>query len=90
MSAVRRRVVVRGDVQGVFFRDSTRKRAEAERVAGWVRNRDDGAVEAAFEGDREAVERLVEFCREGPARATVEDLQVIDEDLEKTKGFSVL
>ncbi len=53
---VRRRVVVHGNVQGVFFRDSTEEEASSAGVGGWVRNRDDGTVEAHFEGDRAAVE----------------------------------
>lgn len=89
MSRVRRRVVVRGEVQGVFFRDSTRERAEAASVAGWVRNRDDGAVEAVFEGDLDAVERLVDFCRAGPPRARVESVEVTAEEPEGAAGFSV-
>jgi acylphosphatase len=89
MSLVRRRVVVRGQVQNVFFRDSTRQRARAERVAGWVANRDDGAVEAVFEGEAGAVERLVEFCRQGPPRASVEKLDVSEEAPEGVEGFSV-
>ncbi|MEA2404522.1 MAG: acylphosphatase [Thermoleophilaceae bacterium] len=89
MSLVRRRVVVRGQVQNVFFRDSTRQRARAEGVAGWVANRDDGAVEAVFEGEAGAVERLVEFCRQGPPRASVEKLDVSEEAPEGVEGFSV-
>ena len=89
MSRIRRRVVVRGDVQGVFFRDSTRERAEGLGVAGWVRNRDDGAVEAAFEGPPGAVEQLVEFCRSGPERARVDGVEVRDEAAEDATGFSV-
>ena len=83
---VRRRVVVRGDVQGVFFRDSTRKEAEARGVSGSVANRDDGAVEAVFEGPPDAVEALVAFCREGPSRASVEDVEVIEEQPEGSSG----
>ncbi len=89
MSLVRRRVVVRGAVQGVFFRDSTRRRAEAEGVAGWVRNRDDGAVEAVFEAEPGAVDRLVAFCREGPGRARVEDVEVTEEEPQRANGFSI-
>ena len=89
MSRVRRRVVVRGSVQGVFFRDTTRRRAEAEGVAGWVTNRGDGAVEAVFEGEPEAVERLVAFSRQGPRSASVEDVQVTEEQPEGEQGFSV-
>ncbi|HWH44136.1 MAG TPA: acylphosphatase [Thermoleophilaceae bacterium] len=89
MSAVRRRVVARGRVQGVFFRDSTRREAESAGVVGWVANRADGAVEAVFEGDAAAVERLVEFCREGPGRASVESVEVSDEEPEGLRGFEV-
>jgi acylphosphatase len=86
---VRKRVVARGRVQGVFFRDTTRRRAESLGVAGWVTNRDDGAVEAAFEGEEAVVESMVEFCRAGPGRAEVTDLEVIEEEPEGLSGFSV-
>lgn len=85
----RKRVVVSGRVQGVFFRDSTRRRAEAAGVAGWVRNRSDGAVEAAFEGDRAAVDELVEFSRRGPSRAEVASVEVTEEEPEGLTGFKV-
>jgi acylphosphatase len=87
--AVRRRVTVHGNVQGVFFRDSTEKEANSRGVAGWVRNRDDGAVEAVFEGDEDAVEGLVEFCRSGPSKADVERVDVEEEEPEGLDGFSV-
>ena len=88
---VRRRVVVRGEVQGVFFRDSTRDEAESRGVSGSVTNRDDGAVEAVFEGPRDAVEALVAFCRDGPSRARVEDVEVIEEEPEGwSGGFRVI
>ncbi len=80
---VRRRVVVRGNVQGVFFRDSARRKAEGRGVAGWVTNRPDGAVEAVFEGDAEAVAALVEFCRRGPRGADVES---VDETQRGARG----
>jgi acylphosphatase len=86
---IRRRVVVHGHVQGVFFRDSTRQLAERESVGGWVRNRADGAVEAVFEGEPEAVERLVRFAREGPHDARVERVEVADEEPEGLRRFSV-
>jgi acylphosphatase len=86
---VARRVVVRGHVQGVFFRDSTRRRAQAEGVAGWVRNRGDGAVEAWFEGPADAVERLVAFARRGPRGAAVESVEVVDEEPSGVGGFQV-
>jgi acylphosphatase len=85
----RRRVTVRGQVQGVFFRDSVRERARAEGVDGWICNRGDGAVEAVIEGDPEAVERLVQFCRTGPSQADVERVDVREEDPEGLSGFEV-
>jgi acylphosphatase len=86
---VRRRVVVTGRVQGVFFRDTTRRTAEATGVAGWVSNRDDGAVEAVFEGEPAAVERLVEFMRRGPDGAEVESVEDAEERPEGLSGFQV-
>ena len=80
---------MRGRVQGVFFRDSTREEAERRGVAGWVRNRDDDAVEAVFEGDPGAVDALVEFCRSGPSRAEVDDVEVSEEEPEGASGFEV-
>jgi acylphosphatase len=89
VSVVRRRVVARGSVQGVFFRDTTRREASAAGVAGWVENRSDGAVEAVFEGEPEAVERLVGFMREGPRSARVEHVDVSEEEPEGLAGFDV-
>lgn len=90
MSMIRRRVVVRGHVQGVFFRETTRRRALAEGVAGWVRNQPDGTVEAVFEGEREPVERLVAFARGGPRGARVDWVDVVSEEPEALEGFDVL
>jgi acylphosphatase len=86
---MRRRVVVHGRVQGVFFRDSTRRLALGHGVSGWVRNTWEGTVEAVFEGPPEAVERLVEFSRHGPSGAAVERVEVFDEDEEGLAGFAV-
>ena len=80
---------MRGRVQGVFFRDTARRRAEAAGVAGWVRNSPDGAVEAVFEGDPSAVDQLVEFCRRGPSRAEVACVEVEEEAPEGLTGFAV-
>jgi acylphosphatase len=87
---MRRRVVVHGLVQGVFFRDTVRRHAQSHGVAGWVRNNRDGTVEAVFEGEPEAVERLVSFAREGPSGAIVEHVDVTDEADEGLSGFSIL
>jgi acylphosphatase len=79
MARVRRRVVVSGRVQGVFFRDTCEREARAAGVGGWVRNSWDGAVEAVFEGEPDAVDRMVAWCRDGPPRATVTSVEVHDE-----------
>jgi acylphosphatase len=86
---VRRRVVVRGEVQGVFFRDSTQGEADRRGVAGWVTNRSDGTVEAVFEGPESAVAELVGWCRSGPRRADVRDVEVSEEEPEGLEGFTV-
>lgn len=86
---VRVRVVVLGRVQGVWFRDSCRERARAEKVAGWVRNRSDGAVEAEFEGSRASVDRMVAWCREGPPRARVDRVDVTGIAPSGEAGFRV-
>jgi acylphosphatase len=85
----RKRVVAHGRVQGVFFRDSTQREAKSAGVAGWVTNRSDGAVEAVFEGDDDAVQRMVDFVRGGPGHADVEDVEVHDEQPEGLSGFDV-
>jgi len=86
---VRRRVVVHGRVQGVFFRDSARERAQAHGVTGWVANRPDGAVEAVLEGEPEAVDRVVRFLETGPPLAKIERVETSDEAPEGLSGFSV-
>ena len=85
----RKRVRAHGRVQGVFFRDTVRRAATQRGVAGWAANRPDGTVEAVFEGEADAVERLVELCRDGPGHARVERLDVSDEEPEGLQGFSV-
>jgi acylphosphatase len=87
---VRRRVIVHGRVQGVFFRDTTRRLAEGRGVAGSAANRRDGTVEAVFEGDRDAVEALVDFCRRGPEGAAVERIEVFEEEPGGAEGFRIL
>jgi acylphosphatase len=87
--SVRCRVVVHGRVQGVAFRDATRRQASSRGVSGWVSNRPDGAVEAVFEGDAEAVRSLVGFVREGPRAADVERVEESEEEPEGLSGFSV-
>jgi acylphosphatase len=85
----RRHIVVTGRVQGVFFRDSVKRHALDRGLAGWVRNNDDGTVEAVFEGGPEDVEALVAFCRAGPENASVDDVNVSDEEPTGETGFQV-
>ena len=86
---IRRRVTVHGRVQGVFFRDSLRRHAQSRGVAGWARNRSDGAVEAVFEGKPDDVEQLVRFAEDGPRHADVESVDVNDEEPEGLSGFEI-
>jgi acylphosphatase len=86
---MRRRVVVHGRVQGVFFRDTVRRLALEQGVGGWARNNRDGTVEAVFEGPVEGVDRLVAFARRGPRDALVERVEVFEEDDEGLSGFSI-
>jgi acylphosphatase len=85
----RRRVVVHGRVQGVFFRGSTVERARQVGVSGWVRNRPDGTVEAVFEGSEAQVIEMLRYCREGPPWARVEQVEEFEEAPEDLEGFGV-
>jgi acylphosphatase len=89
VSACRMRVLVRGRVQGVFFRAETRARAEPLGLSGSVRNLPDGAVAAVFEGDPERVESMVDWCRRGPDGASVEGVEVSSEEPTGKHGFHV-
>ena len=86
---IRVRVLVSGDVQGVFFRQSTMEQARIRGVTGWVRNRDDGRVEAVFEGPEGAVDELVAWAREGTPWASVRDVAVEREEPEGIEGFEI-
>lgn len=80
---------VSGQVQGVGFRASTRREAARQDVAGWVKNRQDGRVEAVFEGERSAVEQMVTWCESGPTTARVEDVSIEWEDPTGQTGFEI-
>jgi acylphosphatase len=84
---VRKRVIVHGRVQGVFFRDTTRRMAESRGLAGWVRNNPDGSVEAAFEGPADSVDAMVRYMHDGPRGAAVASVDVVDEEPEGLTGF---
>lgn len=83
------RVVVGGRVQGVFFRVSCAREAKVRGLAGWVRNRPDGRVEAVFEGPAEAVLAQIDWCRTGPPHARVEEVEIVDEPAEGIVGFRI-
>lgn len=87
---VRRHVYVSGRVQGVWFRESCRDEAMAAGADGWVRNLYDGRVEVVVEGPRPAVERVVNWCRQGPRRARVDGVEIVEEPPEDVRGFRVL
>jgi acylphosphatase len=80
MEKVRARVIVEGRVQGVFFRHHTQEMAFRLGVKGWVKNRRDGCVEAVFEGDREKVDQIIQWCHRGPSEARVKNVSVIWEN----------
>jgi acylphosphatase len=85
----RAHVFVSGTVQGVYYRATTRDTARDRGVDGWVKNLDDGRVEAVFEGDEEAVEGMVEWCHTGSPQARVDDVEVEYESPEGLDGFEI-
>jgi acylphosphatase len=85
----RARVRVSGAVQGVFFRETTRRAALRQGVSGWVRNAPDGSVEAVFEGDATSVERMLDFCRIGPPMARIDDVTTVEEQPEGLAEFTI-
>jgi len=85
----RSRVVVSGQVQGVFFRDSCRREAARHAVTGWVRNCPDGTVEAVFEGSPAAITAMVAWAKQGPPHAVVHDVLALEEEPEGVEGFAV-
>ena len=89
MSRKRVHVYVSGQVQGVFFRGTTRDDAQEKGVDGWVKNLDDGRVEAVFEGDPDAVDEMVDFCYEGSEMASVSTVEVTEEEPEGIDDFRI-
>jgi acylphosphatase len=85
---IRIHILVSGKVQGVFFRSSTKDKADDLGISGWIRNLIDGRVEAVFEGEKEDVDKMVEWCRKGPENARVTGIEVfMKEYKEEFKGF---
>lgn len=72
-------VFVTGRVQGVFFRAETKSKADSLNLTGWVRNLPDGRVETVFEGEKERVDTMIEWCRQGPPYASVINIEIIEE-----------
>jgi acylphosphatase len=89
VSETRMRVRIRGRVQGVFFREEARGRAESLGVGGWIRNLHDGSVEAAFEGEEERVQSMVDWCGRGPRGAMVESVEAAQEPPTGERDFEV-
>ena len=85
----RAHVYVSGRVQGVYYRATTRDTAREAGVDGWVRNLDDGRVEAVFEGDEAAVRELVDWCESGSRAAEVDDVAAEYGDPEGLDGFEI-
>lgn len=87
---IRAHVFISGHVQGVFFRAHTREQAQAAGVGGWVRNLDDGRVEAVFEGPRAAVQRVVQWCHSGPPSARIDHVDVTwEQSTGQEQGFRI-
>jgi acylphosphatase len=84
---IRRRLLVSGQVQGVFYRDSCRKEAEEKGITGSARNLPDGRVEVILEGGEDAVERMIEWCRRGSDMARVDSVEVEDQEPQGESGF---
>jgi acylphosphatase len=87
MSNSSARLIIKGCVQGVWFRGWTVKVANKIGLSGWVRNRADGSVEAVFYGDSAKIESMIGKCYCGPAAASVEDIEVLYENIEVESGF---
>jgi acylphosphatase len=91
MRQIRVRLIIEGRVQGVWFRESTRRQATALGVQGWVKNRPEGTVEALLEGSEEPVRKLVAWCHHGPSGAVVRSVREIPEPWEgQFKGFDIV
>ena len=90
MEKARAHVIIEGRVQGVFFRQHTQDKAFKLGVSGWVRNCRDGSVEAVFEGEKERVEQIIQWCNRGPSEASVKGIRVVWEDYTgEFKDFSI-
>ena len=90
MSLIAKHILVKGKVQGVFFRKNTKQVAEALNIAGWIRNTEHGNVEIFAQANKDAIEKLIEWCRHGPPKADVEDIEIKQAAIDKgIKNFSI-
>jgi acylphosphatase len=91
LSKVRKHAIIKGLVQGVWFRATTQEQAVAHHVTGWVKNTFDGHVEAVFEGENQDVEKVIQWCQQGPSGAIVQDVEVeIEEYKDEFTDFSII
>ncbi|SDJ56530.1 acylphosphatase [Natronorubrum texcoconense] len=86
---IRAHVFVTGTVQGVYYRANTRDTAREKGIAGWVKNLEDGRVEAIFEGPEDAVESMIEWCQTGSPAAEVENVEAEYEEPQGEDGFEI-
>ncbi len=84
------RIYIFGTVQGIFFRNFVKENAEKMKIFGYVRNREDGSVEAWLEGDSKSVEEMIELCKKGPEHSVINRLDIVDENLQDMKDFKIL
>ena len=82
-------VKILGRVQGVWYRASTKQKAESLGIKGWVRNTNDGCVEAVFEGEGSLVDEMISWCRQGPPMAQVENIDIKTQNLSNFEGFKI-
>ena len=82
-------LIIKGHVQGVFFRDNTREKAESLNLKGYVKNLPDNSVEAVFEGEDEMIEEIIEFCKKGSIGSRVTDVKINQEPVENLKEFEI-
>jgi acylphosphatase len=90
MTTVARRLLIKGRVQGVFYRAWSSEQAKSLGLAGWLRNRGDGSVEMLIGGDSAAVQQMIELCRQGPEAARVDEVDIEETSEATPEGFATL
>ncbi|MFA5019570.1 MAG: acylphosphatase [Candidatus Pacearchaeota archaeon] len=84
------KTIIKGTVQGIFFRDFIKGNADKLRLGGYVRNLDNGAVEVFLEGDIESVDKMCEICKEGPKHAKIKSVEISESTFQDFKDFKIL